>query len=126
MAEGVRADVSIERGHVVVRPRGAAKFWALRSKVRVPLRAITSVELVDDPRDVRRKMRAFGSSIPGFVAAGVFGFTQPRSFWIVGTARPLVVINTTGSNYAHIVFSSDDPSGTKATIEAALASSPQR
>ena len=120
MAQGVRADVSIEANNLVVRPHGIAKFWALRTKVIVPLDTITSVALADQPRDVMRKMRAIGSSIPGLLVAGVFGFTRPRSFWVVGVARPIVVVNTKGLNYAQVVFSHDDPVGTKKKIERAI------
>jgi hypothetical protein len=119
MARGARAAVIIESGHAVVTPVGIAKLWALRRHVRVPLASITSVELADDPAGLRRGARMMGSWIPGYVTAGVFGFTKPRSFWVVGTSRPVVAFTTDGFRYARVVFSTDDPVGTKRKVERA-------
>ncbi|MEY2399503.1 MAG: hypothetical protein QOJ00_2677 [Actinomycetota bacterium] len=116
----LHATVEFEDGNLVVRPAGIAVCLALRTRLTLPLSAITSVEINGQPGKLKRRLRLAGTAIPGLIYAGVFGFTKPRSFWVVGRARPLVMVNAAGVTYEQVVFYSDDPTGTKAKIDRAI------
>ncbi len=119
---GVRAATSWEGDSLVVTPVGFwAKFWCLRSRLVIPFAKIVRAETTNEPRRFFRWWaRLGGSSVPGLVQAGRFGFFQPRSFLVLGTGRPAVVITTEDFRYRYVLFSNDEPESTARKIEKAI------
>ncbi|HVV37740.1 MAG TPA: hypothetical protein VHC63_14105 [Acidimicrobiales bacterium] len=101
MPVGGRAVARVEVGDDAVRvvPVGMAKLWALRSSVRIPALRIKSVDLFADPDDELR----------GKPKLGRFHSKDTRAFLVVGTGRPVVVIECSGGRYDRVVFSATDP-----------------
>ena len=122
MARGVRATTSWEGDELLVTPVG---FWSkLRSVsggIAIPFDCVEGASTTDTPRRYFRWWaRVGGTSFPGLVQAGRFGFFQPRSFVVVGTARPVVIIVTNRYRYRYVLFSNDDPEATARKIQKAV------
>jgi hypothetical protein len=119
---GVRATTSWEGEDLVVTPVGFwAKLWCFRSRIVIPFDKIIGVRTTDEPRRlIRWWVRIGGTWLPGLVMAGRYGLFQPRAFAVVGTARPVVVIETRDYRYQYVVFSNDEPEATARKIEKAI------
>lgn len=118
----LHATADIEEGNLVVRPVGIARFLSLRSKIVTPVRAITSVTTEPDFKAVRGEVRGArwgGSSFPGLVHAGRFGWKKP-SFLLVGRHRPLVAVRSPGAQFELQLFYAEDPHGVARKIERAI------
>ncbi|HVT78139.1 MAG TPA: hypothetical protein VHD87_13975 [Acidimicrobiales bacterium] len=101
MAIGADAVARVEVDDAAVRvvPVGLAKLWAMKTSVRIPVLRIRSVDLFFDDYDELR----------GKPKIGRFHSKDTRAFLVVGTGRPVVVIECSGGAYDRVVFSAADP-----------------
>jgi hypothetical protein len=107
---------------LVVRLSAFERLAALRGDVRVPLSAITSVEIEPDPWSALRGIRAPGTGWPGVIAYGVWRFSGGRDFVLVRSRRPAVRIDLDGaSTFARLLITIDDPEGWVDMIQHAVA-----
>lgn len=116
---GTHAEIEIRDDVVHVMPVGLSKLFAFRGLILVPVVAIEGVRTAADIRDVRLGIRRGGTSFPGVVYAGHFGWGKNRTFAVIGRGRPVVVITTTGLKYRQVAFSAQDPHATLKRIEQA-------
>jgi hypothetical protein len=119
-ARGVLVDVAVEEGDLTVRPRGARWLFALRREVRAPLRAVTSVEVVD-PKSVRLGLRMPGTALPGVLLAGSYGTGAERTFVLVGRARRVLLVGLSEGRHRRLLVQVADPDAAAAAIEMARA-----
>lgn len=103
-----RNDVTVDGGQLTVRPRGLDALWCFRSRVVVPLGAVTSVRLAEK-RTVRRGLRTFGTDI-GFKICGTFQSKGAVNFWNYRSPGAVLVIELeSGQRFTNLYLSVDAP-----------------
>ena len=100
-------DVDTSDAELVVRPLDLARLWSLRREVRVPLTMIRDIRTGVPRRDVRRGIRTLGTEVPGLVHAGSYRTRKVRSFWLVGRAQTVTVIECPGARFDRLVLELD-------------------
>lgn len=96
--------VDVADGALAVRPRGLNRLWAMKGEVRVPLAHVSQVRTNVDRRTVPSGWRLPGTYVPGLLQAGTYRTKGERSFWLVGRARNVTVIDCAGGRFARIVL----------------------
>ena len=95
---------------LVVRLSALERLTAFRGDVRVPLSAITSVEVERDPFGALRGIRAPGTGWPGVIAYGVRRYSGGQDFAAVLSKRPALRIDLDDSSpFGRLLVSIDDP-----------------
>jgi len=118
-------DVSIEGDRVVFQVEGLDKFWALRSRLEIPLAHITGVAI--DPDQARgwwHGGRLMGTNVPGLFAAGTFYSHGELVFWDVRDAANSIIISLEHERYKKLIIEVADPAATAAQLETVISSSP--
>lgn len=118
-------EITVGDDVLTVDVQGVHKLWALKSTLRVPLADVVSVR--HDPERATRVfpgLRVPGTHIPTVYTAGTYYQSDFRpDFWSVRRPENAIVIQCTkDAAYDEIIVEVDDPAGTIARIEAALAS----
>jgi hypothetical protein len=118
--------VDIEGDRLVARIQGLDKVLALTSELSNPLAHVKGAAV--SPPDVRRRWRnplrahVPGTDMPYLVMAGSFLFLDgEHAFWDVHDPDRTVVIELDHERFANLVLEVDDPQGTAAAINAAVA-----
>lgn len=114
-------ELTVQEGTLDIQLVGLHRVWALRSRVSVPLSAITDVRRPPDEvlRSVWKGWRAPGTHFPGLLVAGTYYRRGERHFWDVRRSKRAIEIDLTGAEYDRIYVEVDDPDAAIATIEAA-------
>lgn len=114
------ATVSIVDDRLVVELKGLDRFWALKSRLSIPLSNVRGASA--DPGMIRepKGLRAGGTHVPGVITAGTFHLDGERVFWDVRDAARAVVIELRDEKYARLVIQVDDPRATVGLIEGAV------
>jgi len=82
------ADIEIDGTTLVVHIRGIDRFWALATKLEVPLAHVAGVDVdVSDARSAWHGLRMGGTNLPGVITAGRFVQHGEWSFWDVHGPR---------------------------------------
>jgi hypothetical protein len=102
-------DMSIAGGVVTFRVRGLHKLWALKSKIRVPLRSIVAVDAGERAAQEARGWRLFGSWIPGLLTAGTFARDGQWWFWDVVRPDRALAITLREHRYSRLIIEAADP-----------------
>jgi hypothetical protein len=113
-------DVAIEDGLVVFRVEGIDKFWALRSRLEIPVEHVTGAE--HNPDDVGRwwhGIKLLGSELPGVFAAGTFYYHRELVFWDVHDVEHTVIVTLNHERYKKLIVEVRDPQETIARIREA-------
>jgi hypothetical protein len=102
---GALARVDVADDAVIVRPRRLNRIWAMKSEVRVPLSQVVDVR-ADVPRASlpREPFRTLGTYFPGLIQEGRYRGRGSRSFWLVGRAPTVTVIDCRGGRFDRIVL----------------------
>jgi hypothetical protein len=85
----------------------------MKGEVRVPLSQVSEVRDGVARRSVPSGFRLPGTSFPGVIQAGTFRTRGERSFWLVGRAPTVTVIECPGGRFDRIVLQLTD----KAAVE---------
>jgi hypothetical protein len=105
----------------VVHIRGADRFFALASRLEVPLEHIDSVEgSAPEANQVWHGLRAGGTNLPSVITAGRFVQHGEWAFWDVHDPAKAIAIHLRDEHYAKLIIGVDDPAATLTTITAAL------
>ena len=92
------------------------KAEAVHGDIRVPLSAVTTVRVVDDPWGELRGMRAPGTGIPGVIAVGTRRGNFGKDFAAVHGKGPAVVVELEGAAYQRLIATADDAVSIAAAI----------
>jgi hypothetical protein len=115
-------NVISEPSRIVVELSGAAILGALRRRIEVPSKSISSVSV--RPRNEVRWdgawLRLPGAYIPGVIRYGSYGLGSRREFWAVTRQSEVVVIETSEGTYRRLVLGVGDPHGVAGAITAAI------
>ncbi len=101
---------TIEGGTLILEVEGADKFWALKSRLSIPLAHITGVRLDDEiVKEWWHGFRLPGSNLPGVITAGTFYQQGKRVFWDIHHPDMAVVISLSHESYDELVIEVADP-----------------
>jgi hypothetical protein len=108
------ARVTVENGELRVELAGLHKIWALRNTITVPLIHVRGATADNNIVGEYKGVRAPGTHIPGFLAAGTFHKDGAKIFWDVRDATRAVVIELRDESFARLVLEVENP---KATVD---------
>ena len=120
------ADVAREGNEIVLKLSTGERIMAMQRDVRVPLSAVTSVDVVDELiRRIQglkpRNFKAWGGYWPGWFAYGSFfdGAVRQRLFAAVNGRKPRgLEITLDGAKYTRLIVSLDHPDAAKTALTA--------
>jgi hypothetical protein len=118
------ASIAREGNEVVLKLSTGERLLAVHRDVRVPLPAVTSVDVVDQPiRRIQglkpRNFKVAGGYWPGHFAYGCFfdGAVRRLLFAAANSRKPRgLEINLDGVKYTRLIVSLDDPDAAKAAL----------
>src|SRR6516225_1213983 len=120
------ANIAREGSEIVLNLSTGERIMAMHGDVRVPLSAVQSVDVVDNPmRRIQglkpRNFKVFGGYWPGWFAYGSFfdGALRQLLFAAVNNRKPRgLEITLDGAKYTRLIVSLDDPEDTKTILTA--------
>ena len=114
------AEIEITPTSLVVHVRGADKFFALASRLEVPLEHISAVDpSPPEAHGVWHGLRMAGTNLPGVITAGRFLQHGEWAFWDVHDPARAIAIRLHDEGYAKLIIGVDNPDATVALIKAA-------
>lgn len=115
------ADIEIAENKLIVHIRGADKFFALASRLEVPLAHVSSVEINPaEAHQVWHGLRMGGTNLPGVITAGRFLQSGQWAFWDVHDPSNSIAIYLHDESYARVVIGVDDPESAARMVRAAI------
>lgn len=119
------ARLELTADSLVVHIEGADKFWALATRLEVPLAHVASVETRPaDARQVWHGLRMGGTNLPGVVTAGRFLQHGEWAFWDVHDPDRAIAIRLHDDRYARLVIGVEDPDVAAELVRAAIGRMP--
>jgi hypothetical protein len=120
------ANMAREGHEIVLKLSAGERIMAMRRDVRVPLAAVQSVDVVDEPiRRIQglkpRNFKVFGGYWPGRFAYGSFfdGAVRRLLFAAVSGRKPRgLEITLDGARYSRLIVSLDHPDTAKTALTA--------
>lgn len=115
------ADLEIADNKLIVHIRGVDKFFALASRLEVPLEHISSVEANPaEAHKVWHGLRMGGTNLPGVITAGRFLQSGEWAFWDVNDPNSAIAIYLHDESYARVVIGVDDPQAAASAVRAVI------
>jgi hypothetical protein len=115
------ADIELTSTSLIVHIRGVDQFFAMKSRLEVPLEHIASVDATaPEAHEVWHGLRMVGTNLPGVITAGRFVQHGEWAFWDVHDPDKAIAIRLRDERYAKLVIGVDDPVTTAKAITAAL------
>lgn len=115
------ADIQISGSTLVVDIVGADQFFALKSRLEVPLEHVAGVDVSpEDARAIWHGLRVGGTNLPGVITAGRFLQGGQWAFWDVHEPARCIAIRLHDEHYARLVIGVDDPEAAAERIRSAL------
>lgn len=113
--------ISIDGENLRVDVQGMHRFWALKSRLTIPLTHVRGATadpgIIAEPKG----WRAPGTHLPGVIVAGTFYQDGARVFFDVRHQDRAIVIELKDDTYQRLVIEVDDPRAAVETIEQAVA-----
>jgi len=95
------ADIGLTSTSIVVQFRGIDPFFALQSRLEVPLEHIASVDATaPEAHEVWHGLRIVGTNLPGVITAGRFVQRGEWAFWDVHDPDKAIAIRLRDERYA--------------------------
>jgi hypothetical protein len=118
------ANIAREGSEIVLKLSAGERILAVHRDLRVPLSAVTSVDVVDEPiRRIQglkpRNFKVIGGYWPGLFAYGSFfdGAVRRLLFAAVNSRKPRgLEITLDGARYTRLIVSLDDPDAAKTAL----------
>lgn len=112
--------VEVIGDNLSIKVQGLDKFWALKSRLTIPLSHVRGATI--DPGIIKepRGLRSPGTYVPGVIVAGTYHRDGQRTFWNVRDATKAVVIELADETYQRLVIEVQDPRHTVDVIEASI------
>lgn len=115
------AEVEITPATLIVHIRGVDQFFALESRLEVPLEHIASVEVnPEEAHGVWHGLRMGGTNLPGVITAGRFLNHGQWAFWDVRSPEKSIAIRLHDEGYATLLIGVEDPEATAIAIQSAI------
>jgi len=118
LAEDDMAELIVDGDDLVVRLRPVEMIEAVHGEVRVPLRSVRTVEVLDDAEGAVHGLRV-GTGIPGSVAIGTFTSRHDKTFAVVHhDTRRGVRVGLEGAQFDELIVGCEDPEAVAASLRA--------
>ena len=115
-------DISVSAERLDLEVKGTHKFWALRSRLEIPLEHVTGVHADPDPAmGWFRGMKIAGTDLPHIFRAGLFWQDRDKVFWDVRHPKKTIVIELEDESCAKLIVEVRDPSAAVEQIRRAIA-----
>ena len=115
------AEIEITPTSLVVHINGADQFFALKSRLEVPLEHIAGVDAsVPEAGQIWHGLRMGGTNLPGVITAGRYLQHGEWAFWDVHDPDKAIAIRLHDEHYAKLVIGVDDPAATASAIASAI------
>jgi hypothetical protein len=120
-------EIELTEHTLIVHVKGADKFWALKSKLEIPLTHVIGAEI--DPAveahweeliNARAGLKVAGTHVPGVITAGTFYAFRECVFWDVHNPQQAISITLAHEHYTKLVIEVTDPTADIARIEEAV------
>src|SRR5260370_36700965 len=107
--EGAVTEIELSEGTLIVHVKGVDKFWALKSKLEIPLTHVLGAEV--DPAvaahweewiDSGTGLKVAGIHVPGAITAGTFYAFRERIFWDVHNPQQAITITLAHEHYTKL------------------------
>lgn len=96
---------------LLVEPNGVYARYALRRRVVIPFRDVTTVT-VTGASTVPVGLRSPGTALTGLLRAGSYGAGSRRTFWLIRRGETVLVVDlAAGGDYRRVVLELEDPDG---------------
>jgi hypothetical protein len=114
------AAIELTDEKLVVHVEGADRFWALKSRLEIPLAHVAGAHPAgDEARTWLHGMRLGGTHIPGVISAGRFYSEGQLVFWDVHDPDKAIGIELRDERYGRLVLEVEDPDVDVARIQQA-------
>lgn len=115
------ARIEVTGDSLVVHIQGVDQFFALATRLEVPLAHIAGVDVrPKDAHGIFHGLRMGGTNLPGVITAGRFLSGEGWAFWDVHDPDRAIAIRLHDEGYARMMIGVDDPDAEAAAIEAAI------
>jgi hypothetical protein len=114
--------ISVEGDQAVFEVEGIDKLWTLRSRLRIPLAHIISVDA--NAEQVGRWWHGFklmGTDVPGVLGAGTFYYHGELVFWDVHDPANAVILSLDHERYKKLIIEVANPPETIERLRLAVA-----
>lgn len=118
------ATLLVDGSDLLVKMAELEKFEAMHADLRIPLRAVRTVRVVDDAWPELRGIRAPGTGIPGVIAVGTRRGSFGKDFAVVHGREQAIVVELDGAAYSRVVVTTPDADGVAAEIQRHLMPAP--
>jgi hypothetical protein len=114
------AELKVDGNELVLHMHTLEKAEGFHGDIRLPLSAVDTVRLVDDPWPELRGIRAPGTGVPEVIAVGTRRGGFGKDFAAVHGRGPAVVVELTGAEFGRLVVTSDDAPEVVARLQEAV------
>lgn len=113
--------VTVDSREVVCEVQGSHRFWALRSRIAIPIEHLKSVRArPDTAKNWWHGWKISGADLPGVFAAGLFRTGGKWVFWDVRHPENTIEIELRGDELDQLILEVENPEETAAKIQAAI------
>ncbi len=114
-------EISFTHDSIILDVQGTHTFWALKSRLEIPLDHIKSVVADPDPAmGWFQGMKIAGTDLPNLFRAGLFYQEGNKVFWDVRHAERTIVIELHDESCGKLIVEVEDPQAAIQQIQAAL------
>jgi len=114
--------IDVEGDGLVIQLEGWDRVWALKSRLEIPLKHVSSVH-ADAARiaaEAEEGWKLKGARVHGKIVAGTFRQHGDTVFWDVRDASRAIVIELEDEHYARLVLEVEDPRREMERIQEAI------
>ena len=115
-------DVIIEGDDIHFEVEGWDKFWALKSRLKIPLAHVKGARIDEEAaRGWWHGVKIWGADLPGVITAGTFFRKGRMVFYDTHKPEHTIVVDLDHEDFDTLVLQVRDPAGAIATIAGAVA-----
>jgi len=114
-------EVSIAGDRVVFEVEGMDKFWALKSRLEIPIAHVKGARVDDDAaKGWWHGVRIWGADLPGVITAGTFYRKGRVVFYDTHKPEQTIVVDLDHEHYDRLILQVRDPEWSVKTITDAV------
>ncbi len=100
-------NVTLAKDRITLKLEGAKKFFALKSKIEIPLDNVANVS-TDQVKPVWLPRRRIGTHVPGGFMAGTFWLKRDKIFYFAKDFSKCITLHLKNHEYSKVIVQVDD------------------